>query len=109
MLHAIAASAVAGRVQLGVLSWVNGCGHAAGGELFERIIQRGTFSEAEAARYFRQMVEVRWQHAWQAEAAAAAAAAAVIAAATAAVAALKGSYLLASLPPACAPPVVPPF
>ncbi|GAB4815929.1 hypothetical protein N2152v2_002975 [Parachlorella kessleri] len=29
-----------------------------GGELFERIISKGTFSEAEAARYFRQMVEV---------------------------------------------------
>ena len=33
------------------------CGRA-GGELFERIISKGTFSEAEAARYFRQMVEV---------------------------------------------------
>lgn len=31
---------------------------AKGGELFERIISKGTFSEAEAARYFRQMVEV---------------------------------------------------
>lgn len=29
-----------------------------GGELFERIVSKGTFSEAEAARYFRQMVEV---------------------------------------------------
>lgn len=31
----------------------------AGGELFERITAKGTFSEAEAAHYFRQMVEVR--------------------------------------------------
>ena len=30
----------------------------AGGELFERIVSKGTFSEAEAARYFRQMVEM---------------------------------------------------
>lgn len=30
-----------------------------GGELFERIISKGVFSEAQAANYFRQMVEVR--------------------------------------------------
>lgn len=32
--------------------------YCAGGELFDRIISKGTFSEAEAARFFRQMVEM---------------------------------------------------
>lgn len=32
--------------------------YCAGGELFDRIVSKGTFSEAEAARFFREMVEV---------------------------------------------------
>lgn len=32
--------------------------YCTGGELFDRIIAKGTFSEAEAARFFRQMVEM---------------------------------------------------
>ena len=32
--------------------------YCSGGELFDRIISKGTFSEAEAARFFRAMVEM---------------------------------------------------
>ena len=32
--------------------------HCAGGELFDRVVKKGSFSEAEAARYLRRMVEM---------------------------------------------------